>query len=119
MTAGMKAPDTQNLERHWHDKQLQGIELDAVLEKRRLDQALNAKEFAVCAGVSYSTARSWFHLPGFPVFQGVIFWQGFVQWRADHNGLAAKHEDSPRHDDMTTGLISQLPPRAAQILRYA
>jgi hypothetical protein len=34
------------------DKQLQGIALESVLEKRRLDQALNAKEFAVCAGVA-------------------------------------------------------------------
>lgn len=32
------------------DKQLRKISLAAVLEKRRLDQALNAKEFAVCAG---------------------------------------------------------------------
>ena len=47
--------------------------LELVLEKRRLDQALNAKEFAVCAGVSYSIARSWFRLPGFPAFRGVIF----------------------------------------------
>jgi hypothetical protein len=61
-----------------HDEQLLGIDLESVLEKRRLDQALNAKEFSVCAGVSYSTARSWFNLPGFPVFHGVIFWQDFV-----------------------------------------
>jgi len=53
------------------DKQLQGITLEAVLEKRRLDQALNAKEFAVCAGVSYSTARGWFRVAGFPCFRGV------------------------------------------------
>jgi len=52
------------------DKQLRGIRLKDVLEKRRLDQALNAKEFAVLAGISYSTAREWFHLPGFPVFRG-------------------------------------------------
>jgi hypothetical protein len=64
------------------DKQLQGIALEAVLEKRRLDQALNAKEFALCAGVSYSTARSWFRLPGFPAFHGVIFWTDFERWRA-------------------------------------
>lgn len=119
MTARMKAPDTQNFGTHRHDKQLQGIELEFVLEKRRLDQALNAKEFAVCAGVSYSTARSWFHLPGFPVFHGVIFWQDFVQWRADHTGLSAKHEDSPHDGGMATVLASKLPPRAAQILHEA
>ena len=55
------------------DKQLRKISLPAVLEKRLLDQALNAKEFAVCAGVSYSTARNWFCLPGFPSFGGVVF----------------------------------------------
>lgn len=35
------------------DKQLQEIVLEIVLEKRRLGQAMNVKEFAVCAGVSY------------------------------------------------------------------
>jgi hypothetical protein len=58
-----------------------------VLEKRRLDQALNAKEFAVLAGISYSTARKWFRVPGFPVFRGIVFWQDFVQWRAGQNGF--------------------------------
>ncbi len=78
---------TETLPTHTHDKQLQGIALDCVMEKRSLDQALNAKEFAVCAGVSYSTARSWFHLPGFPVFHGVVFWKDFVQWRTEHYAL--------------------------------
>ena len=40
------------------DKQLVGINLADVLNRRRLDQALNAKEFVVLAGVSYSTARA-------------------------------------------------------------
>jgi hypothetical protein len=97
-----------------HDKQLQGISLEAVLEKRRLDQALNAKEFAVCAGVSYSTARSWFRLPGFPVFHGVIFWQDFVQWRMNHH---AGHNPSASPTNSYSGqTIGDLPPRAAKIL---
>jgi len=100
---------------HTEDKQLQGITLESVLEKRRLDQALNAKEFAVCAGVSYSTARSWFHLAGFPSFRGVIFWQDFVQWRTGQNGFAAQAEDLPHHNG-DTAAVSTLPPRAAQIL---
>lgn len=100
--------------RHTEDKQLQGITLEAVLEKRRLDQALNAKEFAVCAGVSYSTARDWFHLPGFPAFRGVIFWQDFVQWRAGQNGF--KNPSPSQHDTDTVAAASKLPPRAAQIL---
>jgi len=64
------------------DKQLSGIRLADVVEKRRLDQALNAKEFAVLAGVSYTTARDWMRLPGFPAFQGVVFWSDFERWRA-------------------------------------
>jgi hypothetical protein len=100
-----------------HDKQLQGISLDAVLEKRRLDQALNAKEFAVCAGVSYSTARSWFHLPGFPVFHGVIFWQDFVRWRAGENG--ANGFSDLQRDNTAAPATSAFPPRAAQILSGA
>src|ERR1700691_3495875 len=103
--------------RRAEDKQLQAITLESVLDKRRLDQALNAKEFAVCAGISYSTARSWFHLAGFPVFHGVIFWQDFVQWRAGQNGFKSP---SPRqHDGDTAAAASKLPPRAAQILLNA
>lgn len=100
--------------RHTDDKQLQGITLEAVLEKRRLDQALNAKEFAVCAGVSYSTAREWFHLAGFPVFHGVIFWQDFAQWRMGQNCF--KNPSPPQHDVATVTAASKLPPRAARIL---
>lgn len=95
------------------DKQLRGIRLADVLKKRRLDQALNAKEFAVLAGVSYSTARGWFHLSGFPVFRGVIFWQDFVQWRKTQNGFKAP---SP---PVSNAAGANLPPRAAQILQEA
>src|SRR5579863_10731655 len=108
----MQESDTKTLTTRRHDKQLKGIAIDSVMEKRRLDQALNAKEFAVCAGVSYSTARDWFRLPGFPAFRGVIFWQDFVQWRAAQNGI--KH--LARHDADTSAAASKLPPRAAQIL---
>jgi hypothetical protein len=100
-----------------HDKQLQGITLDAVMEKRRLDQALNAKEFAVCAGVSYSTARSWFHLPGFPVFHGVVFWRDFVEWRTHH--LESPHDPEVSKADHVSLSTNGLPPRAASILNEA
>ena len=99
------------------DKQLQRIALDAVLEKRRLDQALNAKEFAVCAGVSYSTARHWFHLPGFPAVHGVVFWPDFVQWRTAQSGLSAP--PFPHEKGETVSVASHLPPRAVQILHDA
>jgi hypothetical protein len=99
------------------DKQLQGITLESVMEKRRLDQAMNAKEFAVCAGVSYSVARCWFHLPGFPVFHGVIFWQDFVHWRTHHQGLPELPVNTSEHNAIHTS--SGLPPRAARILLEA
>ena len=69
------------------EKQLVNVELARVVEKRRLDQALNTKEFAVLAGISYSTARAWFRQPGFPAFSGVVFWQDFVRWRSAKTGL--------------------------------
>jgi len=100
-----------------NDNQLRGIRLEDVLEKRRLDQALNAKEFAVCAGVSYSTARGWFHLPGFPVFRGVIFWQDFVQWRKGQNRRPI--EPLPARNGVASAEASNLPPRAAKILLEA
>jgi hypothetical protein len=110
----MSTSDTQTPKGPTSDRQLHGITLDSVMEKRRLDQALNAKEFAVCAGVSYSTARHWFHLPGFPVFHGVIFWQDFVQWRATHYGQSSP--STPQGATEAAIGLSQLPPQAAHIL---
>jgi hypothetical protein len=98
------------------DKQLQGITLESVLEKRRLDQALNAKEFAVCAGVSYSVARSWFRLPGFPAFRGVVFWQDFARWRTRNK---AGRKTFRAASNGVAGTSSNLPARAAQILLEA
>ena len=100
------------------DKQLRGIRLEAVLEKRRLDQALNTKEFAVLAGVSYSTARAWFRLPGFPAFRGVVFWQDFAQWRTSQNGFKKPAVPPPDKADTVVD-ASKLPARAAQILLQA
>ena len=67
------------------DKQLKGIKLQDVRMKREADQALNIKEFAVLAGVSYSVAREWFHLRGFPALLGKVFWADFVIWRRNQN----------------------------------
>ena len=98
------------------DKQLRAIRLADVLVKRRLEQALNAKEFAVLAGISYSTARAWFRSPGFPTFRGVVFWPDFTHWRMQQNGLpAAKPERAA--PKIITG--KSLPPRAQQILLSA
>jgi hypothetical protein len=106
------------------DKQLHGISLEAVVQKRTLDQALNAKEFAVLAGISYSAARTWFRRPGFPVVSGVVFWQDFVQWRKHQTGLNEVQPDHTRisHTSASAETVTpkmQLPERAAQILREA
>jgi len=113
----MKWSDKETLSAQRQDKQLRGISLESVLEKRRLDQALNAKEFAVCAGVSYSTARCWFHLAGFPAIRGVIFWQDFVQWRAGQTPFSKP--SIPQDNGANAAAISSLPPRAEQILHDA
>ncbi len=98
------------------DKQLRGIALESVLEKRRLDQALSAKEFAVLAGVSYSTARGWFRVPGFPCFRGVVFWQDFAQWRTGQNAVKNSAPAKCSSDGVAT---ATLPARAARILLEA
>ena len=67
------------------DKQLGGIKIQAVRQKRDADQALNIKEFAVLAGISYSVARDWFHSTGFPAVHGMVFWNDFVLWRRTRN----------------------------------
>ena len=112
----MKSRDTETPLARTQDKQLQGIALEAVLEKRRLGQAMNTKEFAVCAGVSYSTARSWFHLSGFPSFHGVIFWQDFVKWRTGQNEFSNQPENLPHRNGVKAATSPSLPPRATRIL---
>ena len=106
------------------DKQLRGVRLKDVLEKRRLDQALNAKEFAVLAGISYSAAREWFRLSGFPVFRGVVFWQDFVQWRTAQTGLndlnaERSHKVAQAEVHAATRSALNLPARAARVLQEA
>lgn len=104
------------------DKQLINVDLADVLEKRRLDQALNAKEFAVLVGISYSAARAWFRQSGFPAFSGVVFWQDFVQWRNAKTGLNCKKAESDsivqqqRNPSESTMIF---PERAAKILAEA
>lgn len=104
------------------DKQLRGIKLGHVLEKRRLGQALNIKEFAVLTGISYSVARDWFQMQGFPRLEGVVFWQDFVAWRNDRNGGSAPvrnlQEKAPLDAVSNTTAVSPsgLPSRAARIL---
>jgi hypothetical protein len=69
------------------DKQLQSLDFAEVVRRYGLDQSLNMKEFAVLAGVSYSTAQTWFRQPGFPVMSRQVFWRDFVLWRRAQTGL--------------------------------
>ncbi|MCP5524073.1 MAG: hypothetical protein H7A46_21255 [Verrucomicrobiales bacterium] len=100
------------------------MKLESVLEKRRLDQALNAKEFSVLVGLSYSAAREWFRSPGFPLVKGVVFWSDFVRWRRLQSGLATG--DEPRRGASTSeGVVPPtrqgvgFSPRARRILAEA
>jgi hypothetical protein len=111
----MRSRGSDSIPPHSEDKQLQDIDLQSVLAKRRLDQALNVKEFAVCAGLSYSTARAWFNLPGFPAIRGVVFWQDFVQWRTQHHGSGEKASHPEQNGAVPKA--TNLPPRAEHILR--
>jgi hypothetical protein len=103
-----------------HDKQLLNVALDHVVEKRRLDQALTTKEFAVLAGVSYSCARAWFREPGFPAISGVVFWPDFVQWRNAKTGLQNVNEVVSRHAERHHPVAMKSPVffegKAAQLL---
>jgi hypothetical protein len=101
------------------DKQLSSVSLDEVVEKRRLAQALNAKEFAVLAGVSYATARDWLRLPGFPAFRGVVFWQDFERWRAVQTGLSDLEAGGSKLQEKAQSVAARtvgLPPQAARIV---
>lgn len=106
-----------------HDKQLRNVELDQVIEKRRLDQALNAKEFAVLAGISYSAARTWFRKPSFPVCCGVVFWQDFVRWRNAQAGFQNTNQSDCENQENKVQAMPKnamnFPMRAAQLLAQA
>jgi hypothetical protein len=101
------------------DKQLGGVSLEEVVGKRRLGQALNTKEFAVLAGISYSAAREWFHSPGFPAFRGLVFWQDFTDWRRTQVRLSDGVVESTSPVVGREGRISMndLPARAARLLQ--
>jgi hypothetical protein len=108
-----------------HDKQLKMIDIHAVRMKGDADQALNIKEFAVLAGVSYSVAREWFHLPGFPALLGKVFWGDFVLWRRTQNRAKSLYDLKPaengeiRHIEKRAAASRaspQWPARAASIL---
>src|SRR5215475_9643817 len=100
------------------DKQLRAIKLADVMEKRRLGQALNIKEFAVLAGVSYSVARDWFQMKGFPRLEGVVFWQDFVEWRNNRYGgtVILNNAPLPASVENKRTPVSGLPAKAAKIL---
>lgn len=46
------------------DKKLYGISLEAVVQKRKFDQALNAKEFSVLAGITACPESAFINLDG-------------------------------------------------------
>jgi hypothetical protein len=107
------------------DKQLKSVNIKATRSKQKLDQALNVKEFAVLAGISYSVAREWFLLSGFPAIQGKVFWEDFVLWRRSQNSSKppAYLSTVESQKQEFRGIISNptkvshvWPPRAARIL---
>jgi len=107
-----------------HDKQLRGVKIAEVRRKRDADQALNIKEFAVLAGVSYSVAREWFQSGGFPALHGKVFWQDFVLWRRTRNLKQNVSAPTPAENGAGIGLSAakprtQWPHRAAKILAEA
>ena len=106
------------------DKQLRGIDLTEVRSKRDADQALNIKEFAVLAGISYSVARDWFNSTGFPKVHGMVFWQDFVLWRQAQNIKRNVPVSPPVENGVGFGLgiakpHPQWPHRATKILSEA
>jgi hypothetical protein len=91
-----------------------------VRAKQKLDQALNVKEFAVLAGISYSVAREWFQSPGFPAVFGKIFWQDFLLWRRARSSPKTPENHVHVNSACPTAKEPQSwPPRAATILSQA
>jgi len=100
------------------DKQLQGIALESVLEKRRLDQALNAKEFAVCAGYPTRRRATGFTCPASCLSRG-CFLAGLCPMAHGQNGVARQPVSLPDRNCVQAAAAASLPPRAARILLEA
>jgi len=102
------------------DRQLAGLNRRSVLEKRKADLALNAKEFAVGAGMSYSAARDLFRQPGFPLVKNVVFWSDFELWRRSRI-VASPHAAEPTNGTTPARPkpLQGLPARAQRILSEA
>ena len=109
-----------------NDKQLQSLDFPEVVRRYGLDQSLNIKEFAVLAGISYSTAQTWFRQPGFPAMTRRVFWRDFVLWRRAQTGLlelvsknlpaTPKPSAEPEREP---GRKTKYSPRVVRILRDA
>ena len=72
------------------DKQLVNIAPRAVQEKIRLNQCLNAREFAVATGFNYLAARNLFRMEGFPIFLGKVFWSDWETYRRRATGSSRR-----------------------------
>jgi len=111
------------------EKQLAGVSPREVERKRQRDEALNAKELAVAAGVSYPIALGWFRLPGFPALGGFVFHSDFVHWRrtrlvAETNLIPEKSQAEQRKHESPEMRPPRRPrdgfsPRAEAMLRLA
>ena len=101
------------------DRQLRRS-LEAARMKRRLDQALNTKHFAVLTGWSYSKARHLFKVEGFPAIEGTVFWSDFLRWRrARLNRTPSQTERPTNHVGLCTAEKSEWPERALRLLEGA
>jgi hypothetical protein len=91
--------------------------------KKCLDQALNVKEFAVAAAISYSSAREWFRFPGFPALNGFVFWSDFVSWRRTQTGVGGSKTlpppPQPNGNASVTKTTLKFPARASRVLLEA
>jgi len=82
---------------------------------------LNAKEFAVAAGISYTSAREWFRQPGFPAINGFVFWGDFVHWRRVQTGIVESKStppqaSKPNASESPSKAEAKFPARASRVL---
>jgi hypothetical protein len=106
---------------------------EAALTKRSQGLPLTALEFAGVAGMNYAKARTLFYkTPGFPLFEGKVYWSDFEIWRRNQIGLVgnspapaiAPNPEDPsegrfRASDHSNDSQAPLPARAARLFARA
>ena len=78
------------------NKELEGIDPQAVRDKAALDCGLTLLELSAATELPYTTVKLLAKEPNFPLIGGRVFYSDFKLWRRRHVGLLSASDTSTR-----------------------